>query len=67
MSKTDFLENKIINHVLRNTAYTAPATVYAALFTATPGESSAGTEVTGGSYARQAATFSAPSMSSNRS
>lgn len=60
MTMNDFLENKIIDHVLRNTAYTPPATVYVGLLTAAPGENSAGTEVTGGAYARQAATFAAP-------
>lgn len=57
---TDFLETALLNHVLRATAYTAPATVYAALYTAAPGETGGGTEVTGGSYARKAITFAAP-------
>lgn len=61
MSKSNYLENKIIDHVLRNTAYTPPSTVYAALYTSNPGEGDTGTEVTGGSYARQSAAFSAAS------
>lgn len=61
MSKTNFLEDKIINHVLRNTAYTQPTTVYVALFTTATDETGAGTEVTGGSYARQSVAFDAPS------
>lgn len=61
MSKSDYLEDKILDHVLRNTAYTPAATVYAALFTADPGETGASNEVSGGSYARQAVTFSAAS------
>lgn len=64
MGKTDFLENKIINIVFKNTAYTPPATVYAALFTATPSDTGGGTEVTGGSYARQALTMGTASLGS---
>lgn len=60
-NKTTYLENRILNHLLRNTASTAPATVYLALFTAAPTEAGGGTEVTGGSYARQAITFLAAS------
>lgn len=62
MSKSDYLENKILNVVFKNTAYTPPATVYAALFTATPSDTGGGTEVTGGSYARQALTMGTPSL-----
>ena len=61
---TDYLENKLLDHVLRNTAYTSPTTVYVALFTAAPGEAGGGTEVSGGGYARQAVTFGAPSAGS---
>lgn len=57
-AKSNYLENKILDHVLKNTSYTSPTTVYCALFTAAPGETGGGTEVTGGSYARQAVTFS---------
>ena len=59
-AKTNYLEDALLNHVLRNTAFTSPTTVYVALFTATPGEAGGGTEVSGGSYARQAVTFAAP-------
>jgi hypothetical protein len=61
MSKTDFLEDSMLNHILRNTPYTPAATVYVGLFTATPGEAGGGTEVTGNNYARKAVTFGAPS------
>lgn len=57
--KSDYLENKVVEHVLRNVTYTPPATVYVGLFTAPPGESGGGTEVAGGSYARQPVTFGA--------
>lgn len=57
---SDYLETALINAVLRNTAYTSPATVYVALFTSNPAEDASGTEVTGGSYARSATAFDAP-------
>jgi hypothetical protein len=59
MSATTYLANKVLDHVLRATTYTAPAAVYAALFTTAPGVGGTGTEVSGNSYARVAATFSA--------
>ncbi len=59
-SKADYLENKVLDHVLRNTTYTQAATVYSALFTVAPSDSTAGTEVTNASsgYTRVATTFS---------
>lgn len=49
---TDFLENEVGDHLMRARAF-APGTVRAiALFTAAPGETGGGTEVTGGSYTR---------------
>ena len=58
---TDFMENKIIDHMLRNQSYTPPSTVYVALFTTPTTDAGGGTEVSGGSYARQAVTLSAAS------
>lgn len=55
-SATDYLENKLIDHIFRGVAYTAPSTLYIALQTTTCTDSSAGTEVSGGSYARVAIT-----------
>lgn len=65
-AKSDYLENAIVNHVLRNVPLTSPTTVYCALFTVTPTEAGVtpnfgGTEVSGGSYSRVAITFGAPS------
>jgi hypothetical protein len=62
MPKSTFLDNALLNAVLRATAYTSPTTVYVALFNGNP--SSGGSEVSGGSYARQPATFSAASAGS---
>ena len=50
---TNYLEAKLLNHVLRNTSYTSPTTTYVGLFTAAPSDTASGTEVSGGSYARQ--------------
>jgi len=58
-SKADYLENELLDHVLGNSAYTAPATVYVALYTVAPTDAGGGTEVTGGSYARVAVTNNA--------
>jgi hypothetical protein len=58
---SNHLENAIINATLRNTSYTSPTTVYVGLYTSDPGEGNTGTEVSGGSYARTAVTFGAPS------
>lgn len=52
MSKSDFLENKLLDHMLGKTSYTMP-TAYVGLFTAAPSDAGGGTEVTGGSYARK--------------
>ena len=58
---SDFLENALVNAVFRNTAYTSPPAVYAALYTIDPSDSGGGTEVAGNGYARAAITFTAPS------
>lgn len=65
-SKSDFLENKLIDWFFRAQAIgitgasaaagTGPATLYVGLLTAAPSDSAAGTEVSGGSYARVAVT-----------
>lgn len=52
-SLSNYAENKVLDHVLGTTSFTMPTT-HLALFTVAPTDSSAGTEVTGGSYARQA-------------
>lgn len=61
---SDFLENKLIDFFFRAQALgvtggtagagTGPANLYVGLFTTTPTDVGGGTEVTGGSYARQA-------------
>ena len=50
---SDYLENKILNHINGVAAYTAPTHVYLALSTTTPADDGTGvTEPTGGSYVR---------------
>jgi hypothetical protein len=49
---SDYLENKLVDHIFRGQSFSAPATLYVALFTAAPSDSGGGTEVSGGSYAR---------------
>jgi hypothetical protein len=52
---SDYLENKVNDHVLGGPDYTRPATVYVAAYTAAPTDAGGGTEVTtagGTSYAR---------------
>ena len=58
---SNYLENALINGTLRGTTYTAPSTVYLALYTTDPTDADTGTEVSGGSYARQSITMGAPS------
>ena len=57
MSFTNFLETEILDHVFAGAAYTAPSTKYIGLFTAAPGETGGGTEVSGSAYARQTMAF----------
>ena len=60
---SNYLENALINAVLRNTSYTSPATVYVSLYTSDPTDADSGTEVStsGTGYARTAVTMGAPS------
>jgi len=58
MSFSNYLETKVLDHVFGGTAYTAPSTLYLALFTAvSDGEAGTVTEVSGGGYARQTVAF----------
>lgn len=59
MAKSTYLSNKVLATALTNVGYTGPVTVYAAIFNGDP--QGAGTEASGGSYARQPIVFSTPS------
>lgn len=55
-SMADYLENKLVDHTFRGTAYTAGANIFVGLSTSACSDSATGTEVTGGSYARVSVT-----------
>ena len=57
MSFSDYLEDKVLNHVFGGTAYTAPSTLYVGVFTSAASDTGPGTEVSGNGYARQSAAF----------
>lgn len=59
MSMSNYLENKLLDHTLRNVSYTPAAQVYIALFTSDPSEDNLGTEVSGGGYSRKLISFNA--------
>lgn len=54
---SDYLEDKVLDHVFGGTSYTAPGTLYVALYTVAPSDTGGGTEVSGGAYVRKTATF----------
>ena len=58
---SNYAENLVINVLLRGASHTGAGTVYVGLFTDSQDDADGGTEVTGGSYARTAVTFAAPS------
>lgn len=68
-SFSDYLEDKVLKHVFTNTTYTPATTLYVALYTVAPTDAGGGTEVSGGSYARQSAAFtvsgSSPTQAAN--
>lgn len=49
---TDYTENKVVDHIFRATAWTAPTTICIALTTSAPTDSAAGTEASYTGYAR---------------
>lgn len=57
MSFTNYLEDKVLNHVFSGIEYAMP-TLYVGLFTKGPSDTGGGTEVGGFGYARQSITMS---------
>ena len=53
MSFSDYLEDKLLNHVFAGASYTAPTTIYVGLHTTANTDAAAGTELSGSGYARQ--------------
>jgi len=71
---SNYLENKVLDHVLTATSYTAPGTRYLALFNNTSGNAAANleagtltdeTSTSGTAYSRKAVTFAAASGGSS--
>ena len=60
----DIIENQLLDALVGTTAYTVTTPIKLALVTANGSDSAAGTEVTGGSYARQTIAFNAASSGS---
>lgn len=58
MSFSNTYETNVLTWTFTNSAVTRPTAWYLGLFTVAPGEGGGGTEVSGGSYAREAVTFS---------
>jgi hypothetical protein len=55
---SNYLITKLLDVLTNQASYTSPTTVYLALYTSNPGVGNTGTEVSGGSYARQSITWS---------
>ena len=60
----DIIENQLLDALVGTTAYTVTGPIKLALVTANGNDASAGTEVTGGSYARQTIAFDAAASGS---
>lgn len=67
MHLSNYLENKTVDWLFRGQAYSPPATLYFALYTATPSDAGGGTEVSGGSYARVGVTASLANFAGTQS
>lgn len=63
---SDYAEDKLLEHLLARTTYTKPSAVYLALYTVAPTDAGGGTQVSGGSYARQTFTVNASSGGSTK-
>ena len=57
MSLTNTFETRVLEWLLTTGSATRPTTWYLGLFTGAPGEAGGGTEVSGGSYVREAVVF----------
>lgn len=53
MPATDYLRNQVVDHVFRTPTFAKPSALYLTLVTTVPTAAAAGTEVSGGSFARQ--------------
>jgi hypothetical protein len=58
---SDYLEDKVLDHILAVTAFSAPSTVYLGLSIASMGDNAGGTELSGNGYTRVSIAFDAAS------
>ena len=56
---SNYLENEVLDHVLRVGAFTVPDALYLALFSDVQDDAGGGTEIVGNGYARQSVTMGA--------
>ncbi len=63
MSASDYLENKILDHILGSSAFSQPSK-FLALSTASLQDDNSGTELSGNGYTRKAITFGTASSGS---
>lgn len=66
MNVSNYLAKALLNEVFRGIEYTKPDTVYLTLYTSNPTAADTGQEVTGGAYARQVITFTAPILENGK-
>ena len=57
---SDYLELKVLDHVLGTTSYTMPSAVYLGLSTGSFGDDNSGTELTCNNYSRKVIIFASP-------
>lgn len=58
---SDYLEDNILDHITGNATFSAPGTLYLALFTSDLADDGSGTEVSGSGYSRQTVAFGSSS------
>ena len=66
MNASTHLEHAILNHFFRNQNQPPRPTLFLALYISDPTDDDIGTEIVGGSYARQVITFAAPQQVGGR-
>ena len=64
MSASNYLENKILDHVLGSSALAQPSALYVALSTGSFNDDNSGTELSGNGYSRKVITFGTASSGS---
>ena len=64
MSASNYLELKLLDHVLGSTSYSQPSAIYVALSTGSFNDDNSGTELSGNGYSRKVITFGTASSGS---